>query len=58
MIATASVLYIAHVFAALVPKAARKGQLHRADLAASLAHDVPLLLSVIVPVIPLLLASR
>jgi hypothetical protein len=57
VIATASVLYIAHVFAALVPKAARKGQLHRSDLAASLAHDVPLLLSVIVPVIPLLLAS-
>jgi hypothetical protein len=57
LIATASVLYIAHVFAALVPRAARKGQLHRGDLAAGLLHDVPLLLSVIVPVIPLLLAS-
>ena len=45
------------MFAALVPRAARKGQLHRADLAAGLLHDVPLLLSVIVPVIPLLLAS-
>ena len=56
VIATASVLYIAHVFAALVPKAARKGQLHGADLTASLRHDVPLLLSAIVPVIPLLLA--
>lgn len=58
VIATASVLYIAHVFAALVPKAARKGQLHGADLGASLRHDVPLLISAIVPVIPLLLASR
>ena len=57
VVATASVLYIAHVFSAVVPKAARRGQLHRPDLAASLLHDVPLLLSAIVPVIPLLLAS-
>ncbi|HEX5938157.1 MAG TPA: hypothetical protein VFZ75_10785 [Actinomycetota bacterium] len=57
LVSTATVLYIAHVFAAAVPKAARRGQLHRADLAAALRHDVPLLLSVIVPTIPLLLAS-
>lgn len=57
VVATATVLYIAHVFAAVVPKAARAGQLHRADLAAALRHDVPLLLSAIVPAIPLLLAS-
>jgi VIT1/CCC1 family predicted Fe2+/Mn2+ transporter len=57
LVSTATVLYIAHVFAAAVPKAARRGQLHRADLAAALLHDVPLLLSVIVPTIPLLLAS-
>jgi hypothetical protein len=57
LVSTATVLYIAHVFAAAVPKAARKGQLHRADLAAALRHDIPLLLSVVVPTIPLLLAS-
>jgi VIT1/CCC1 family predicted Fe2+/Mn2+ transporter len=57
LVSTATVLYIAHVFAAAVPKAARRGQLHRADLAEALRHDIPLLLSVIVPTIPLLLAS-
>jgi hypothetical protein len=57
LVSTATVLYIAHVFAAAVPKAARRGQLHGGDLAAALRHDVPLLLSVVVPTIPLLLAA-
>jgi hypothetical protein len=57
VVATASVLYVAHVFAALVPRAARAGRLHRHHLSAALWHDVPLLVSVIVPVIPLLLAT-
>jgi hypothetical protein len=57
IVATASVLYIAHVFAGLVPRAARHGRLHRAHLASALRHDLPLLLSVIVPVIPLGLAA-
>ena len=57
LVSTATVLYIAHVFAAAVPKAARRGQLHGADLAAALRHDIPLLVSVVVPTIPLLLAS-
>jgi hypothetical protein len=53
ILATASVLYIAHVFAALVPRAAR----HGAHLASALRHDLPLLLSVVVPAIPLGLAA-
>jgi len=57
IVATASVLYIAHVFAALVPLAARHGRLHRAHLASALRHDLPLLLSVVVPAIPLGLAA-
>jgi hypothetical protein len=57
IVATASVLYIAHVFAALVPLAARHGRLHSAHLASALRHDLPLLLSVVVPAIPLGLAA-
>jgi hypothetical protein len=57
IVATASVLYLAHVFAALVPRAARHGRLHRAHLAEALRHDLPLLLSVVVPAIPLGLAA-
>jgi len=57
IVATASVLYIAHVFAALVPLAARHGRLHGAHLASALRHDLPLLLSVVVPAIPLGLAA-
>ncbi len=55
--ATATVLYIAHVFAALVPKAARAGRLHAADLGRALTHDVPLLLSSLVPIAPLSMAA-
>jgi hypothetical protein len=57
VVAAATVLYVAHVFASLVPKAAKAGRLHRADLAASLRHDLPLLVSVIVPAIPLAAAA-
>jgi hypothetical protein len=57
IVATASVLYIAHVFAALVPRAARHGRLHGAHLASALRHDLPLLLAVVVPAIPLGLAA-
>jgi hypothetical protein len=57
VLATATVLYMAHVFTALVPKAARAGRLHGADLTATLAHDTPLLFSVVVPIAPLALAA-
>jgi hypothetical protein len=57
IVATATVLFIAHVFAALVPRAARHGRLHRTHLASALRHDLPLLLSVVVPAIPLGLAA-
>ena len=57
VVATATVLYIAHVFAAIVPKVARAGRLHASDLRSALAHDVPLLLSAIVPIVPLSLAA-
>ena len=57
IVATATVLYVSHVFAALVPRAARHGRLHRAHLANALRHDLPLLLSVVVPLIPLGLAA-
>jgi hypothetical protein len=57
ILATASVLYIAHVFAALVPLAATHGRLVGAHLASTLRHDLPLLLSVVVPAIPLGLAA-
>jgi len=57
MVATATVLYIAHVFSALVPRVARQGNLHGRDVARVLRHDVPLLTSVVVPTIPLVLAE-
>jgi hypothetical protein len=57
IVATATVLYIAHVFAALVPRVARQGHLRGRDIAGALRHDIPLLVSVVVPAIPLLLAS-
>jgi hypothetical protein len=57
VVASATVLYVSHVFAALVPRAARAGHLRREHLAAALQHDAPLLLSVIVPVVPLALAA-
>ena len=55
VVLTASVLYIAHVFSALVPRAARAGRLHAPHLFHALRHDLPLLATVIVPVVPLLL---
>ena len=57
LVATATVLYMAHVFAGLVPKAARAGRLLGADFRAALAHDTPLLLSALVPIAPLALAA-
>jgi hypothetical protein len=51
--ATATVLYVAHVFAALVPKAARAGRLHGSHLRRAMVHDVPLLLAALVPIAPL-----
>jgi hypothetical protein len=57
IVATATVLYIAHVFAALVPKAARAGRMRPPDVAAGLRHDAPLLVTAIVPVVPLALAT-
>lgn len=50
-------LYVGVFFALLVPRAARAGRLHSKDLFAGLRHDVPLLMSVIIRVIPLLLAA-
>ena len=43
VVAAATVLYIAHVFASLVPRTARAGRLHAADLWKALRHDAPLL---------------
>jgi hypothetical protein len=57
IVGSATVLFTAHAFAALVPRAARAGRLHAADLARTLRHDAPLLISAIVPVVPLLLAA-
>jgi hypothetical protein len=57
VVATGTVLYIAHVFAAVVPRAARAGRLHAADLRHGLEHDLPLLLSLVVPIAPLALAA-
>ena len=58
VVATASVLYMAHVFTALVPKSARAGRLHPPDLRAALRHDLALLVSAVVPLVPLGLAAR
>lgn len=57
VVASGTVLYMAHVFTALVPKVARVGRFSWADLRAALSHDFPLLASVAVPVLPLLLAA-
>jgi hypothetical protein len=57
IVATATVLYIAHVFAALVPQVARQGRLRGSDIGHALRHDVPLFVSVIVPATPLALAA-
>ena len=57
IVATATVLYTAHVFAALVPRVARQGHLRGRDIAGGMRHDIPLLVTVIVPVFPLLLAA-
>jgi hypothetical protein len=57
IVAAATVLYIAHVFAALVPQVARRGHLRGRDVAEALRHDLPLLVSVVVPALPLALAA-
>jgi hypothetical protein len=57
LVATAMVLYIAHVFTALVPKTARAGHLHGIDFRAALVHDTPLLIAALVPIAPLALAA-
>jgi hypothetical protein len=57
VVATATVLYIAHAFASLVPKLARAGRFHGADLRRALTHDVPLLLYALVPIAPLTFAA-
>src|SRR4051794_35805333 len=57
IVAAATVLYIAHVFAALVPLFARHGHMRGSDVARALRHDVPLLLSAVVPAFPLSLAA-
>jgi hypothetical protein len=56
-VSTATVLFIAHAFAAIVPRAARAGRLHRHHLLDVLRHDAPLLVTCAVPVIPLALAA-
>jgi hypothetical protein len=55
--ATATVLFIAHVFAALVPAFAKQGNLHLREIARAMRHDVPLLAAVLVPATPLVLAA-
>jgi hypothetical protein len=57
VVIAATVLYIAHVFAALVPRVARAGRMHGAELGTALRHDLPLLITAIVPAIPLLVAA-
>jgi hypothetical protein len=57
VVATATVLYVTHVFTGLVPRVAKAGRLHAADLTHALRHDVPLLISAVVPIVPLLLAE-
>jgi hypothetical protein len=55
--ASAVVLFVAHVFAALVPRAAKAGRLHPSDLVSEVRHEAPLLVCAVVPVVPLLLAA-
>jgi hypothetical protein len=57
VVAAATVLYVTHVFTGLVPRVAKAGRLQAADLTHALRHDVPLLISAVVPVVPLLLAE-
>ena len=57
IVLSGSVLYVAHVFAALVPRAARAGRLHAPHLFHALRHDLPLLATVLVPALPLLLGA-
>jgi len=57
VVSTATVLFIAHAFAALVPRAARAGRLHRHHLAEVLRHDAPLLVTCLIPIIPLAVAA-
>jgi hypothetical protein len=57
VVSTATVLFIAHAFAAMVPRAAQAGRLHRRHLLEVLRHDVPLLVTSAIPVIPLALAA-
>jgi hypothetical protein len=57
VISTATVLFIAHAFAALVPRAAKAGRLHRHHLTEVLRHDAPLLVTCAIPLIPLALAA-
>jgi hypothetical protein len=56
-VAAASVLYVAHVFAAIVPQVARAGRLHVRRLGEAMRHDMPLLLTALVPITPLCLAA-
>jgi hypothetical protein len=55
--ATATVLFVAHVFSALVPRSARAGRLHLSELTSAFRHDAPLLACAIVPATPLVLAA-
>ena len=57
IVATATVLYIAHVFAALVPQVARQGSLRGSCIGRALRHDLPLFVTVVVPATPLGLAA-
>jgi hypothetical protein len=57
VVSTATVLFIAHAFAALVPRAAKAGRIHRHHLREVLGHDAPLLLTCAIPLIPLVLGG-
>jgi hypothetical protein len=57
VVSTATVLFIAHAFAALVPRAAKAGRIHRNHLTEVLSHDAPLLLTCAIPLIPLVLGA-
>jgi hypothetical protein len=57
VVSTATVLFVAHTFAALVPRAARAGRVHPRHLGEVLRHDSPLLVTCAVPLIPLALGA-
>jgi len=57
VVSTATVLFVAHAFAALVPRAARAGRVHPRHLGDVLQHDSPLLVTCAVPLIPLALGA-